>query len=62
MASLNVFIFLEILDVSISWYVNIISIKANIQSRVAKIVYHVSGMNFKIIDDIIGVIIAANSQ
>jgi hypothetical protein len=40
----------------------IVKQKANIQSSAAKIVYHVSGANFKIIDDITGVIIAASSQ
>jgi hypothetical protein len=35
---------------------------AEIQSRAAKIVYQNSGANFKITEDINGVIIAANSQ
>jgi hypothetical protein len=35
---------------------------AKIQSSAAKIVYQISGVNFKIIEDIIGVIMAANSQ
>ena len=35
---------------------------AKIQSSAAKIVYQNSGENFKIIEDIKGVIIAANSQ
>ena len=40
----------------------IVRINAETQSSAAKIVYHVSGANFRIIDDITGVIIAANSQ
>ena len=32
------------------------------QSRAAKIVYQISGVNFRIIEDITGAIIAANSQ
>jgi hypothetical protein len=42
--------------------VRIIRINAEIQSSAAKIVYHISGANFRITDDINGVIIAANSQ
>ena len=62
MACLNVFIFSEILDVSVSWYVRITREKADIQSRAAKIVYQVSGEIFKIAEAINGVIIAADSQ
>ena len=62
MACLNVFIFSEILDVSVSWYVKIIRKKAEIQSSAAKIVYQVSGKIFNMADAIRGVIIAAASQ
>ena len=62
MACLNVFIFSEILDVSVSWYVRIIRTKADIQSRDARILYQVSGEIFKIAEAINGVIIAADSQ
>ena len=40
----------------------IIRINAEIQSSIAKNVYHISGANFKITEDINGVIMAANSQ
>jgi hypothetical protein len=42
--------------------VKIIRINAEIQSSAARIIYHISGANFRIIDDINGVIMAANSQ
>jgi hypothetical protein len=42
--------------------VRIVRINAEIQSSVARIVYPVSGINFKINEDITGVMIAANSQ
>jgi hypothetical protein len=42
--------------------VRIIRINDETQSRAAKIVYHVSVANFRITEDINGVIIAANSQ
>ena len=61
-ACLNVFIFSEMLDVSVSWYVKIIRKKAEIQSSAAKIVYQVSGKIFNMADAIRGVIIAAASQ
>ena len=52
----------EILDVSVSWYVRIIRVKADTQSRAARIVYQVSGEIFKIAEAISGVIMAADSQ
>jgi hypothetical protein len=46
----------------VSWWVRIVNINAKKQSRAAKIVYQNSGENFKIIEDIRGVIMVANSQ
>ena len=40
----------------------IIRINDETQSSAARMVYHVSGANLRIIEDIIGVIIAVNSQ
>lgn len=61
-ACLNDLIFSLISKVSVSLYVSITKEIAVIQSSAAKIVYQFSGINFKIMEAIIGVIIAGNSQ